>query len=430
MRNRIVALGIGSNLGNSVENLRRALSLIRKSALFNVLSVSSIYESDAQLPENAEAEWQKKFLNAAILCSFNDAHSPLDLLAEVKKIEVVMGRKSSVHWAPRIIDIDLLYWDGETYFANGLTLPHARLFERPFALLPLLEIWPAKIEKIPSFALGWSGTQAFNTIKSSKVFWPRMVGILNVTEDSFSDGGRFLDSDKIVAQAEVLKKSGAEVIDVGAESTRPGARAVDLETEFIHLEVALTSIGKLGLKISLDCRNPEIVSRIMDKFDIDFLNDVTGFEAPKMRELLKRSGKAAFVMHSLGVPPEPQKTLLLEIDPLEQLCDWWKIRQSELLSLGIESDKLIFDPGIGFGKTKEQSLYILKNLGGFSKIKNDIMIGHSRKSFLTLISDRPAAQRDLETALVTQQLNQVFVQYLRVHDVDSQKAALWAGSIL
>ena len=97
-----------------------------------------------------------------------------------------------------------------------------------------------------------------------------------------------------------------------------------------------------------------------------------------------------------------------------------------MILAGISDDQLIFDPGIGFGKSAEQSLYLLKNLGDLSEIKNEIMIGHSRKSFMSVFSNRPARERDLETSLVTHQLNLAYVQYLRVHDPESQKIALRA----
>ncbi|MGZ3692324.1 MAG: dihydropteroate synthase, partial [Pseudobdellovibrio sp.] len=107
--------------------------------------------------------------------------------------------------------------------------------------------------------------------------------------------------------------------------------------------------------------------------------------------------------------------------------DWWTQRSSELQEQGLAGEKLIFDPGIGFGKSKTQSLFILNHLEQFSEIRNDVMMGYSRKSFQTLFSDREPSKRDLETALSTFQLNPAFTQYLRVHDVETQRLALQAG---
>jgi dihydropteroate synthase len=117
-----------------------------------------------------------------------------------------------------------------------------------------------------------------------------------------------------------------------------------------------------------------------------------------------------------------------DLNPIERLQDWWNEKVACLVELGINAEQLIFDPGIGFGKTKRQSDFILKNLSAFSKVKSEIMIGHSRKSFQTLYSDRKADQRDLETALITGKMNMAYCQYLRVHDIEAQKIAMRVGT--
>lgn len=423
MRNKTLALGLGSNLGAPLQNLRRALSEIKQSALFEVLKVSAIYESDALLPENAATTWNKNYLNAVVLCKISGEVSAETILHEIKQMEARMGRANDERWAPRLIDIDLLYWSGANYKSEKLEVPHRGLLTRPFALLPLLEIWPGIEVQLPNWAQGWTEEIPFNTKKSQSYFWPKMVGILNVTADSFSDGGMFLNSENLHKQVEKLIADGAEIIDVGAESTRPGAEAVPPYVEFKNLHWALSEI-KAPVAISLDCRHSEVASKILDAHKIDYLNDVTGFSEGGMQKLLLQSKLPGFVMHSLGVPPVFNITLDVTQNPCTQLTAWWQQQSQKLIEIGILPDQLIFDPGIGFGKTQAQNLYILSHLQELSRVRQAVMIGHSRKSFLKYFSDRPAAERDLETALVTRELNLAYVQYLRVHDVKSQTAAL------
>ena len=427
MRNQLVALGIGSNLGRPIENLRRALSELKKNSHFKVLKVSRLYESDAQLPENSDPDWQRHFLNAAVLCECSLDLSAEAILFEIKGIEKKMGRLESLIWAPRLIDIDVLYWNQGHYQSKNIHVPHARLQERPFALLPLMDVWPEKPDlKMPAWVEAWVSPKPFNTVCSLRYFWPEFVGILNVTADSFSDGGKYLSVDGLRAQAQLLITAGASIIDVGAESTRPGAKPISAEAEFSGLDRALTAINDLGLEvlISVDCRNAAVAERIVDSHKVDFLNDVSGFSTPGMKSLLNASKKKAFVMHSLGIPPRAELTLNVGSNPCAQLTEWWQERLGELSELGIEKEKIYFDPGIGFGKTKLQNHYILTHLAELSAISNGIMLGYSRKSFLSLFSDRRAADRDLETAVITQKINLAYVQFLRVHDIEAQKIAL------
>ncbi len=429
MHRHVVALGLGSNLDTPLDYLREALRQIKKIEHVQVLAASSIYESDAQLPENAPAGWNLTYLNAVILCQVNDQLQPLELLYALKKIEVKMGRLQSERWAPRVIDIDILDWENTTLNEKELKLPHPRLVERPFALLPLLEVIPNyKVKNPPHWLNDWVTEIPFGTQKSKTAFWPRLVAVMNITTDSFSDGGLLLNSDSLLAHAEKILSDGAEIIDIGAESTRPQAAFVSNEVEFKNLKWGLDLLRplrkKLNFKVSLDCRRPEVVRQILESHRIDYLNDVSGFNSTDMQNLLKSSKAQAFVMHSLSIPADPMNVLEDDENPFDVLEMWWKRKKSALLAAGIHSDRLIFDPGIGFGKTKRQCLYLLKNLSKLAEFKTDVLIGHSRKSFQTLYSDQEASRRDTETALVTKDLNKAYMQYLRVHDVTSQKSAL------
>jgi 2-amino-4-hydroxy-6-hydroxymethyldihydropteridine diphosphokinase / dihydropteroate synthase len=429
MRSNIVALGLGSNLDRPVDSLRLALEEIKKIDDVKVIKASSIYESNAQLPENANESWNLKYLNAVILCEVSHYLKPHELLYAIKNIEIKMGRLKSQKWAPRTIDIDLLYWEDLHLHNKDLTLPHPHMHERPFVLLPLIEVYPeVELTTRPHWLNAWVSEKPFNTIKSKNYFWPRLVGILNITADSFSDGGQFLNPESLLLQAEKMLAAGAEILDVGAESTRPQATPVTTEVEFKNLNWSLDLIRdlkkKYSFKISLDCRHGEVVRQVLNSHRIDFLNDVSSFNADEMKTILKESKLNAFVMHSLSVPARPDNCFDDSENPVIHLVDWWIKKRNELLSFGIPEERLVFDPGIGFGKTKYQSLYILKNLEEFSKIKSPVMVGHSRKSFQTLFANKEASERDLATALVTKDLNLAYTNFLRVHDIESQKTAL------
>lgn len=453
MRNQTVAVGLGSNLKSPIDNLRRALQEIKDISELQVLGVSSIYESEAQLPPLAEGfakdskndfrkeSWNLNYLNAVVLCQvnseMNSALTPLDLLHKLKKIEIKMGRTSAERWAPRLIDLDLLYWSGQSLNSDALTLPHPQILLRPFVFLPLREVWsqcPLFLEpevqnllQTEKWMQPWCQKKPFNTQKSLKFFWPKIMGILNITSDSFSDGGNLLSEDRLQKQALRLIESGAEILDVGAESTRPQASAVSEELEYKNLSWALQIIDdlKLDFKISLDCRHPAVVQKIIAEFDIEFLNDVMGFNHPEMLRILTQGQHKAIAMHSLTVPPRPEMVLNEVENPIDVLTTWWQKKINQLQELSLDPQRFIFDPGICFGKTAFHNLYILENLQQFNKIKNSLLIGHSRKSYQSLFSHREASERDLETALATQKINQAYVQYLRVHDVETQKMALW-----
>ncbi len=429
MRNNFVTIGLGSNLDSPINQLREALQQLKKIKNLQVLKVSSFYESDAQLPENSDPAWNKNFLNAVALCECDSSFKPQELLYILKQIEIKMGRIQSEKWAPRIIDLDLLTWGNLKLNEPDLILPHPRIQERPFVLLPLLDVLPGfDLFALPDWANQWVSEKPFRTIRSPSHFWPKLVGILNITTDSFSDGNSLLNPESLVQHATNLLQSGARILDIGAESTRPRASVISPEVELKNLIWAFDLLRPLKknfkFELSLDCRRASVVREILELHKIDYLNDVSGFSSVEMKDILKKTNIQGFVMHSLSVPADPKNNLDEKSSPQSQILSWWNKKKAELIKHGIQDEKIIFDPGIGFGKTKEQSLYILKNLEQFSSIQNEIMIGHSRKSYQTLFSGQVPAQRDLETALVTNDLNLAYTQYLRLHNLESQKTAL------
>jgi 2-amino-4-hydroxy-6-hydroxymethyldihydropteridine diphosphokinase/dihydropteroate synthase len=226
-------LGLGSNLGDRRANIARALESLTRGG-HPVLRVSPVVESPAMLPDDAPADWNRPYLNVVAECEAPG--SPDDLLDRLKQIEVDLGRGEHARWAPRTIDLDILLWGTERIATERLSVPHSGITERAFVLTPLAALAP--LATIPGRGtktlLEWSRAPGRHI--------PLWMGILNVTPDSFSDGGRFESWTAVEAQADTLVAAGASFIDVGAESTRPGATPLDAEQEWQRLERVLAPL--------------------------------------------------------------------------------------------------------------------------------------------------------------------------------------------
>ncbi len=249
----MLVIGLGTSIGNRLNNLRTALSKIKKINGLSVVSVAPVYISDAMLPDNAPANWNQPFLNSALACSTQ--LSPAALLAELQKIEIEMGRAPDhEHWSPRIIDIDILAWDDRVIQSDHLMVPQSKISERPFALWPLADLMPLWIhpqtqlaaeQMVSAWGSRYSGDAPFHTRQiNQRIDTPVLVGVINVTPDSFSDGGKFQHVDHALQQAERLMAGGAEILDIGAEPTSPNVKPIETTTEWQRLEPVLAAISK------------------------------------------------------------------------------------------------------------------------------------------------------------------------------------------
>lgn len=454
-----VVLGLGSNLGNRRENLSKALTALN--GVLDGIEVSPLYESDAFLPDHAPSSWEKPFLNCAV-SGEPKGFSPKEFLEKVKKIEMELGRGEGKRWAPRLIDIDILIWKNEIRSEGSLKIPHPGLLDRPFALWPLTDLLPHwkyvgpgkdQGKSLLSLSEKW-GTPSLlgdnapgRTRRIEEESWPprgvslrekkdlgvTWVGILNVTPDSFSDGGKYEDPAKARNQALLLLAEGAHIIDVGAESTRPGAVRLSPEEEWLRLEPVLKALRRSEgefVPISLDTRHPDTVLKALENYEVDWINDVTGLENPEMVEVLKNSGCRVVFMHNLGVPPSQTQVLRSDKDPVSQIRIWAKERIQSLEQVGIAKERLIFDPGIGFGKTAAQSWEILRRADEFKVLGCEILIGHSRKSFLNQVTGRSFGDRDALSSQISAHLAKKGMDYIRVHNIATHREAVHAESFL
>ncbi len=245
----------------------------------------------------------------------------------------------------------------------------------------------------------------------------KLVAIINITPDSFSDGGECFSPDSAIAAIKHVISSSADVIDIGAESTRPGATPIAHAEEWQRLKPVLEFLSTYpmgGIKISVDTRHAETAKKAL-ALDVHWINDVSGINDAAMIEAVKHSDCKLVFMHSLSVPADKNIVLPENIDPVQSIIAWANKRIASLEATGIARNRLIFDPGIGFGKTPKQSQEILNRVDEFRVLDMPIFIGHSRKSFL--MHAQTLAEKDAATLAISRELVAKGVDYIRVHNI-------------
>ena len=415
-------LSLGSNLGGRMSNLRSALIALSTSGI-EIRKVSPVVESPAQLLRGADPAWNRPYLNLAVHA--DTSLEPNALLARVKEIEVELGRDFEHRWSPRPIDIDILLYKDQTIITDSLTIPHAELHRRDFVLTPLVALNPGL--RIP----GMGNRNVLQISRDLGRQIPLWMGIVNVTPDSFSDGGRYLSWPDAEMQIADLVNAGAQVIDIGAESTRPGATPISADEEWGRLAAILEPLMDkysgdiLRPRISIDTYHPSVAIRAL-ALGIDMINDVSGLTNPEMIELAASYNTEFVAMHNVSIPADTAKTINIDEDPLYSL-EQWLLAQMEIWSrAGIDTNRIIIDPGVGFGKNALQSLDILRRIDQLLRHGLRILVGHSRKSFMRGFADGTIETRDLTTVGASLNLVMQGVDVLRVHDVAAHAAA-WLG---
>lgn len=244
-----------------------------------------------------------------------------------------------------------------------------------------------------------------------------LVGIVNVTPDSFSDGGLYIDREKALAHAAHLHDMGAAILDIGAESTRPGATIISSEEEWQRLETVLPALVK-NYEISVDTRYEHTASKAID-MGVSWINDVSGLHNPAMIELVQGTNVKCVVMHSLIVPADKAIVMPEGCDVIAEIYRWAEFTLERLMQAGLKQEQIVIDPGIGFGKTAQQSWECIDNIEQLQLLGVPLYVGHSRKSFL----GSTLAERDSKTLEVSRKLIDKGIEYIRVHDVAAHAQA-------
>ena len=258
----------------------------------------------------------------------------------------------------------------------------------------------------------------------------KLVGILNLTPDSFSDGGKYNSNLSALEHAQKLINEGADIIDIGAESTRPNANLITEIEEWNRLKNIIPNLIELAhsqnKQISLDTRNSSTAKKALD-LGVDIINDVSGLNDPNMGNIIHSYNKPIIINHNLGLPASPDITIDEKQNAIEEIKKWGTEKINTLKSeYNISKERIIFDVGIGFGKTPQQSLYILENIQEFKTLGTEIYVGHSRKSFLKLFSQKNTEEKDILTANFSAKIAN-HVNYIRIHNVSLTKKALSQG---
>jgi dihydropteroate synthase len=250
------------------------------------------------------------------------------------------------------------------------------------------------------------------------------MGILNVTPDSFSDGGKFYSPSAAVDQAKRMEDDGADIIDIGGESTRPYSLPVLEDEERKRVTDVLSRLeGKLSIPISIDTTKAT-VARAAIELGASILNDVSGLEAdPDMIAVAKETGVGVCAMHRQGTPQTMQDNPTYT-NVVEEILEYLKQRRTFLISQGIAAETICLDPGIGFGKSHEHNLELIRNAHRFHETGCPILVGHSRKGFIAKILGNKDVSRTAGTIGVSLCLARKCVHILRVHDVLEHKHAL------
>ncbi len=247
---------------------------------------------------------------------------------------------------------------------------------------------------------------------------PLVMGILNVTPDSFSDGGDYADPDTAVARGLAMVAAGADLLDVGGESTRPGARAVPADEEAARVVPVIRELARhLTIPISVDTTKAAVAAAALDAGAV-LLNSVRPLhEEPELLELLRHNAAGAVLMHLRGTPQTMQRQTHYA-DVVEELLAFFTHGLRVLAAAGIAPERIILDPGLGFAKTAPQSLELIRALGRFRALGRPVLAGPSRKSFIGQLLDEPNPQRrQWGTAAAVAACVLHGADILRVHDV-------------
>ena len=268
----------------------------------------------------------------------------------------------------------------------------------------------------PTAATGPAGHSLLSGLLSRP--YPAVMGVLNVTPDSFSDGGQFAAPERALAQARRMIAEGADIIDIGAESTRPyGSEPISADEEMKRLQPVLTEVVALGIPVSIDSMKSAVVAWALDQ-GAGIANDVWGLQRdPGMAGLVAERGAPVIIMHNRD-SADPA------IDIMQDIADFFARSLDIAAGAGIAPDKIVLDPGIGFGKTPEQSMTALARLGELESFGMPLLVGASRKRFISTVTPSEPHQRLGGSIAAHLMATQRGARIIRAHDVAETVQAL------
>ncbi|RAL38362.1 hypothetical protein DM860_002340 [Cuscuta australis] len=438
-----VVIALGSNMGDRLHNFDEALDQMRKSGI-RITRHGCLYETAP-----AYVTDQPQFLNSAIRAVTK--LGPFELLRILKKIEKDIGRTDGIRYGPRPIDLDILFYGKFKIHSESLVVPHERLWERPFVVGPLIDLLGSDIENDTvacwhSFSGGglfelWDklggkdGMRRVLPVANRLWDWSTktsVMGILNLTPDSFSDGGKFLSVESAVTHARTMLLQGADIIDIGAQSSRPMASKISPEEELGRLIPVVEAVTKMpeaeGKLFSIDTFYSEVALEAISK-GVHMVNDVSsGFLDSNMHPVVAGLKVPYIALHARGTSTTMQNVENLRYGNVcREVANELYERARAAEVAGIPAWRIIVDPGIGYSKNTNQNLDLLVGLGtvrtemgkrSLALSRSPLLVGPSRKRFLGDVCDRPmAAERDPATvaSIAAAVLNGADI--VRVHNV-------------
>ncbi|KAJ3359766.1 trifunctional dihydropteroate synthetase [Allomyces javanicus] len=432
----VAYIALGSNLGDRAGHIHRALDEMVARCGAVIADTSFLYETEPMYVTD-----QPRFLNAA--CKIYTPLAPIELLDKLKEIEAELGRTDTGRNGPRPIDLDILLYNQVEMKTEKLEIPHPRIQEREFVLRPLADI-AANVEHPTQFRtvakllalLQHTQPQAEPMHRvlplSRDVVWTwgrktYIMGILNVTPDSFSDGGKYTTLDAALSQAQAMVAAGADILDIGGQSTRPGAEDIG-EAEEIRRVVPVIQHLRNHLPptvpISIDTFRAKVAAAALDA-GANLVNDVTGGHGdPAMRALWAARYAPVCIMHMRGTPSTMQsKTGYAEVGGIVRgVAVELGTRIDAALAAGVPRWNIVADPGIGFAKAGDQNFELLAHLKDVAAPRVPLLVGPSRKRFIGEVIGQPeAARRTWGTAAAIAACVAGGADIVRVHDVGEMR---------
>lgn len=419
METHRVFIGAGSNLGDREENLSLASQLLPPAV--SILRTSPIYQTQPWGYSD-----QPDFYN--LVLETQTTLPPQSLLSYLKTIERKMGREETFRYGPRMIDLDILLYDDLCYQSDNLTIPHPQMINRRFVLQPLSDLIAHETDPLTGKDWGTLLTEApqenvqklpFLLDSSRKVIrWgvkTYLMGIINLTPDSFSGDGLLQGAENpaeaALRKARAFLEEGADILDVGAESTRPGFQPISAEAERERLIPVIRKLRENfpTAVLSVDTSKAAVAKAALDA-GADWINDVSGGLKDAAMAAVAAESKAQIVLMRWQPLSERAETMPQVLREAESLA-------THALSAGVPHNRIILDPGIGFGTTPQQNLDILKDLATFKGLGYPVLLGTSRKSFIGHYLQKEVEQRLMGTAATVTAGIINGVDIIRIHDV-------------